>query len=85
MKYIIDGGCLFDDSYVIQWVNNLLFKISESWYIALFVVTRSIKKLFLIDFVNIYLLSGLLKFERRVWRILKRILHTALQNAILHD
>ena len=31
------------------------FKVNESWYIALFVVNRSIKKLYSIDYANIYL------------------------------
>ena len=34
-------------------------KVNESWYIELFLVIGSIKKLFLIDFINIYLFSML--------------------------
>ena len=34
-----------------------LHKINESRYIALFVVSGSIKKLFSIDYVNIYIFS----------------------------
>ena len=36
-------------------VTNERLKINESRYIALFVVSGSIKKLFSIDYVNIYL------------------------------
>ena len=36
---------------------DICFKINESPYIALFVVSGSIKKLFSIDYVNIYLFS----------------------------
>ena len=50
-----------------QWLLRLLFsylkadwsylKVNKSWYIAWFVVSRFIKKLFSSDFVNIYLFS----------------------------
>ena len=36
------------------WGNNAIFNINESQYTALIVVSESIKKLFSIDYVNIY-------------------------------
>ena len=38
-------------------------KINNSWYITLFVVSGSIRKLFSIDFVNIYLYSIFLSID----------------------
>ena len=38
-------------------LNSFQFKINESRFIALFVVSGSIKKLFSIDYVNIYIFS----------------------------
>ena len=35
-----------------SWVNKVNIKVNESRYIVLFVVSGSIKKLFLMDFVN---------------------------------
>ena len=51
------------------------FKINESRYIAVFVVSESIKKLFSIDYVNIYLFSifffqqifNRIFFKRKLW------------------
>ena len=37
--------------------------VNESWYIALFVVSRSIKKFFSTDYVNIHLLSIFLSID----------------------
>ena len=36
---------------------NRLIKVNESWYIALLVLSGSIKKLFSVDCVTIYLFS----------------------------
>ena len=45
-----------------------LLKVNESWYIALFVFTGSIKKLFSIDYVNIYLLSTFFAIDFTWWK-----------------
>ena len=50
---------------------NLLyfkFKVNESRYILLFVFSRSIKKLFSIDYVNIYLSSILFSIDFAWWK-----------------
>ena len=46
-------------------------KINDSWYIALFVISESIKKLFSIDCVNIYfsksIVNYLFSIDLKVW------------------
>ena len=43
-------------------------KINESLYIALFVVSQSIKKLFSIDYVKIYLFSIFSSIDFAMWK-----------------
>ena len=43
-------------------------KVNESWYIALFVVSRSIKKLFSIDYDDIYLFSIYFPIDFAWWK-----------------
>ena len=54
-----------------DWKNNCIFEIKESQYIALFVVSESIKKSFSIDCVNIYfsqsIVSYLFSIDLKVW------------------
>ena len=45
-----------------------LLKVNESRYIALFVVSGSIKKLFSFDYVNIYLFSKLFSIDFVQWK-----------------
>ena len=46
-----------------------LAQVNESGYIALFVVSRSIKKLFSIDYVNIYFFSIFFSIDFALWKI----------------
>ena len=43
-------------------------KINESRYVELFVVRGSIKKLFLIDYVNIYLFCNIFSIDFARWK-----------------
>ena len=43
-------------------------KVNESWYIALFVVSRSIKKLFSIDYDDIYLFPIYFSIDFGRWK-----------------
>ena len=49
---------------------NVCFKINESRYIVLFVVSGSIKKLISIDYVNIYLFSIFFSIKFAWWKSL---------------
>ena len=42
--------------------------VNESWYIVLFVISGSIKKLFSIDFINIYLFSRFFSINLARWK-----------------
>ena len=64
---------LNDTLYLKEIIALLYFvlKINESQYIALFVVSGSIRKLFSIDFVNIYfsqsIVNYLFSIDLKVW------------------
>ena len=47
---------------------HALIKVNESWYIALFAASGSIKKLFSIDYANIYLFSIFYLIDSARWK-----------------
>ena len=67
--------------------NNVKIKFNESRYIALFVVSKSMKKLFSIYYVNIYLFSIFfsMDFARQKGVGLPNIDYTIINNKPLHN
>ena len=50
------------------FLEKLNVTVNESWYIVLFVISGSIKKLFSIDFINIYLFSRFFSINLARWK-----------------
>ena len=50
------------------FLEKLNVTVNESWYIVLFVISGSIKKLFSIDFINIYLFSRFFSINLVRWK-----------------